>query len=176
MRLTFHILFTTFSILASFIKFAESACSTDSFRSVQNYDGTKILGRWYTTSRFSNGNDESECLWIELKFTSKARNAVIEIQHRVYNNKTSNRRQTAILTYADANRDPPEGIVNVQFLNGVHMIKYIPVVEYNEYYLVRSCYKEEGIIIVIYLFNYVCKLFNFLIRILLGIYKKSVSV
>lgn len=131
--------------IVSLIKLSESACSINSFSAIQKYDGTKVLGRWYTTSSYSNGNDKSECLWLELIFAPNHRNAVTETQNRVYNNKTSKRRQTAIITLVEPNRDPPEGVVDVQFINGVHMIKYIPVIEYNEYALVRACYKGEGI-------------------------------
>lgn len=132
---------------------SESAnCSTNSFTPLPLPTGdlSGALGRWYTTSRFSNGNDESICLWEEFTMAPDRINVINEVLNRLYQNGTDGYnkcQQTSNITLVNPNKNPPDAIIDVKYNTGVEQIKYITAgdPETNEFILVRACYQGEGI-------------------------------
>lgn len=121
---------------------SKSECSTNSFTPVPILNPLGNLGRWFTTSRFSNGDDESICLWEE--FTIASISSIHEVLNRLYENGTdgyTKAQQTSTITQVD----PPKGIVDVKYSTGFEQIKYITAINYYEYSLVRACTDGEGI-------------------------------
>lgn len=129
-------------IAIAYISLSESACSTDTWTAVSNYDTTKILGRWYVTSRYANGqHGHSHCLWSNLSKHPTLINTMVETTNLMFRNGKSKTKRTTLRNVTLLDPSKPEGIVRVEGPKGSVVIKYIVALQHDEYAFLKSCHK-----------------------------------
>lgn len=135
---------TIILIAITYIATSESTCSSDTWTAVSNYDTTKILGKWYVTTRYKNGqHGHSHCLWSNLSKHPTLVNTLVETTNLLFKNGKSKtkRSQRRLLTFLDPTKT--DGIIRVEAPNGSVVIKFIVALKHDEYAFLKSC--DEGI-------------------------------
>lgn len=113
-------------IAIAYISFSESACSSANWTAVSNYDTSKILGRWYVTRRYANGqHGHAHCLWSSLAKHPTLADTMVETTNLLFKNGKSKTKRTTSRNVTFLDPTKPEGIVRVKGPNGSVVIKYI---------------------------------------------------
>lgn len=123
-----------------------SKCSPKSWEVVQNFDGERLLGRWFNIYRYQNdASDSSVCLWHDLTATPGSPNTITEVRNRLClrDDKYTKIQEKSLASPNDPFLKVPEGLLSVKYNTGVHVIKYFTTMKYDEYAIVRACYEGE---------------------------------
>lgn len=136
-----------FTITVLCVVLSESSkCSPKSWEVVQNFEGDRLLGRWFNIYRYQNdAGDSSVCLWHDLTATPNAPSVITEVRNRLClrDDKYTKIVETSLASPNDPFLKVPEGLLSVQYNTGVHVVKYFTTVKYDEYAIVRACYEGE---------------------------------